>query len=167
MIQLRVRWDTSWWLVESLPLRGEATPPKKQMMSPQGRSFTTEDKHPKERVSCRKALSHRMQGRKVATALMGLYWFRLQSKFVLGVIQWPQSGIQRHQTECRIGHSRRSCGCRCGVRSPRGFNSRRRLTSMADQGRANPIWSKPQGRADISADVIPWRVRQVPVPRTG
>lgn len=29
---------------------------------------------------------------------MGLSWFRLLSRFVTGVIQWPQSGIQRHQT---------------------------------------------------------------------
>ena len=26
---------------------------------------------------------------------MGLSWFRLLSRFVTGVIQWPQSGIQR------------------------------------------------------------------------
>lgn len=26
---------------------------------------------------------------------MGLSWFRLLSRFVIGVIQWPQSGIQR------------------------------------------------------------------------
>lgn len=30
---------------------------------------------------------------------MGLFWFRLLSRLVIGVIQWPQSGIQRQQTD--------------------------------------------------------------------